>query len=169
MKIIQYGSPMLRKKAKTVDKVTKEIKQLIDDMGVVLRTNVPRGVGLAAPQVGVSLRVIIVELEKGKITAFINPEIIESKGKMIFQEGCLSVPGVYANINRPKSITISAIDPKNSKKIILMAEDFAARVIQHEIDHLNGILFTDFVDKIDDYTVDENYSIPSKLVAKYTK
>jgi len=169
MDIIKYGNPLLRKKAKAVDKITKDIIRLIDDMSKTLYTNVPKGVGLAAPQIGVSLQIIVVEVEPGKIISFINPEIIETKGKCTKTEGCLSIPGVYADIQRAKNIVLTSINPVNNKKITYRAEDFAARVIQHEIDHLNGVLFTDFIDKVNMLTIEEGYTIPPKLLAKYKK
>lgn len=169
MDIIKYGNPLLRKKARAVEKITKETLKLINDMSNILHTNIPKGVGLAAPQVGISLQIIVVEVEPGKIIPFINPEIMEAKGKCTSTEGCLSIPGVYADIKRAKNITITSINPVNNKKIIYRAEDFVARVIQHEIDHLNGVLFTDYIEKVDLLTIEDGYSVPSKLLAKYKK
>ena len=169
MNIIKYGNPLLRKKAKAVDKINKDVINLINDMSKTLHSNIPKGVGLAAPQIGMLLQIIIVEVEPGKIISFINPEIIEAKGKCTSTEGCLSIPGVYADIQRARNIIITSINPVNSKKIIYRAEDFVARVIQHEVDHLNGVLFTDFIDKVDMLTVEEGYSVPPKLLAKYKK
>lgn len=140
-KIITIGNPILKKKAKSVAKVTPEIKKLIKDMEETMRA--APGVGLAAPQIGEPVCVIVADIGKG-LVAIINPKIVKKSGKISFIEGCLSVPGLEAPIQRFKNICVKGLDKTGSPKII-DAEDYLAVVLQHEIDHLNGILFVDRV------------------------
>lgn len=142
LKIYTDNAPILRKKASPVSlPISDEIKKLILDMKKVVRKK--DGIGLAAPQAGKSFRLIVVNSEDKKF-ALINPKITRrSFRKEIAEEGCLSLPGFYINIKRPKKITVKYFDEKG-KKIKLKADDLLARVIQHEIDHLNGVLITDY-------------------------
>ncbi|MDD5689200.1 MAG: peptide deformylase [Caldisericia bacterium] len=169
MEIIKYGNPILRKKAKSINKIDKSIRDLIVDMFDIMHNSTPKGVGLAAPQIGLPIQLIVIETEPNKQLSLINPEIIESKGKDTALEGCLSIPGVWGNVIRAKKIKVRGINPNNSKKIILEAEGILARAIQHEVDHLNGILFTDYIEKIEDLCVDEGFVIPEKLRLYYKK
>lgn len=141
LKIIQEGDPVLRKKAETVkDCKSPEIQKLIQDMIATMKE--AKGLGLAAPQVGVSLRVFITDVE-GNVSVFINPEIKDfSKELVPFEEGCLSVQKIWGPVIRPKKLNIKAFD-ENSKLVKIRAKGLLARVIQHESDHLNGILFID--------------------------
>lgn len=133
-------NPILRQKSKPVEHLTKEVRDLIRQMKTTMEEN--KGVGLAAPQVNVSLRLIVCEVNN-KFYAFINPEIIKySKETSIMEEGCLSLPSIYGEVERPEKIILKAINPEG-KKIKLKAFGLLARVIQHEIDHLDGILFID--------------------------
>jgi len=133
-------NPILRQTSKSVEHLTKEMRDLILQMKRIMEDN--NGVGLAAPQINVSLRVIICEIDN-KFYAFINPEIIKSsKETSSFEEGCLSLPNIYGEVIRPEKIILKAID-SDGKKIKLKAFGLLARVIQHEIDHLDGILFID--------------------------
>lgn len=142
LNIIKYPNPLLRKKAKKVKKVDKKIKDLIKNMFDTVK-NAP-GVGLAAPQVGESLQIIVVNHEENQF-ALINPKIKKkSKEIQIFQEGCLSVPGLIGIVERPEKIEVEALD-KNGEKIKIEAEGFIAVIIQHEMDHLDGKLFIDRV------------------------
>lgn len=140
---------MLRQKAKKVKKVDASLQKLIDDM-IETMEEAP-GQGLAAPQIGVSLRVLVVDAKPGKDDdeddktvqlQLINPEIVESRGDVIGEEGCLSIPGYVGNVKRAEFVTVKALNRKG-KDIKLKASHNLARVLQHEIDHLDGILYTD--------------------------
>lgn len=139
-----YGETVLREKSKPIEKITPEIVNLVKDMTETMYT--ASGVGLAAPQVGVAKRIIIIDDEEKGVIALINPEIIEKEGEMIGEEGCLSLPELYAQVKRFARIKVEGLD-LNGEKITIEAEDLLARVIQHEIDHLNGILFIDKIGK----------------------
>ena len=134
--------PVLRKKAKEIKHIDEDIKKLIDDMAETMY-DAP-GVGLAAPQVGVSKRLVMVDVGDGQgLQVFINPKIIKKEGELEEGlEGCLSVPGIWGDVKRQLKITVKAINRKG-KGITIEAVAFRARAIQHEIDHLEGILFTD--------------------------
>jgi len=135
-----YGDPILRKVAEPVRTVTPEIKQIIQDMVETMWHQV--GVGLAAPQVGISLRLLVMDDGKRSARALINPEIVERKGSVRDEEGCLSLPGIFADVDRSKSVRVSAED-EEGRPISFEAHGFQAKVIQHEIDHLDGVLFID--------------------------
>ena len=139
MKIRIYGDPALRKKAAVVAKITDELKKLIKDMFEVMRQN--DGIGLAATQVGIKQRVIVTDAGEEPL-AIINPEIISRRGEEIAEEGCLSFPGIRANIKRAKDVTAKGLN-ENGEEIMLEAMGILARVIQHEVDHLDGILIVD--------------------------
>lgn len=141
--IKEDGAEVLRKISRPVEKVTQRTLELIDDMIETMYAS--EGVGLAAPQVGVLKRIIVVDIDDGKgPMAFINPEIIEQFGEQCGAEGCLSIPGKYGEVSRPQKIRIRYQDQEMNEKE-LVAEDFMARALCHEIDHLNGILFKDKV------------------------
>lgn len=146
LKIVQEGDPVLREKAKPVaNPKSPEIKVLVSDMVATMQK--VNGLGLAAPQVGVSSRIFTVEVE-GKVYAFINPEIKNiSDDESFFEEGCLSVQKIWGPVIRPKKLTIKAFD-ENGEPIKIHAKGLLARVIQHEMDHLNGTLFIDKAEKI---------------------
>jgi len=138
--IRKYPDPVLRTPAVPVDRVTKEIKKLIRDMMATMRA--AKGIGLAAPQVGVSKRVIIVDGE-GEPMAFINPEIVSQEGRVDSEEGCLSFPPeVRGIVPRAARVTVRALRPSGRLERI-RADGLLSRVLQHEIDHLNGVLFVD--------------------------
>ncbi|MBS4912706.1 MAG: peptide deformylase [Veillonella sp.] len=139
--IAKIGSPVLKRIAEPVPFVNKKVRQLLDDMAQTMRES--DGVGLAAPQVRVSQRIIVVDDGTG-LQEFINPEIVKACGSQIGLEGCLSVPGYFGDVDRFNEIEVHYIDRNNKKKKI-KAEGFLARIIQHEIDHLNGILFVEKV------------------------
>jgi peptide deformylase len=140
LKIRIYPEPILRKKCEEVKEIDEEIRKLIAEMTETMQKN--NGAGLAAPQVGVAKRVIVVETEKGP-RGFVNPQILEkSLDSEIMEEGCLSFPQLFLKIRRAKKIEMKAIDV-NSEKIKIEAEGILARIFQHEIDHLDGILFID--------------------------
>ncbi|MGB9763003.1 MAG: peptide deformylase [Minisyncoccia bacterium] len=134
------NNPILRQKSKEVEKVTPEIRNLILEMKEIMLQN--DGIGLAAPQIGESLRIIVCQIDD-KFYSFVNPKIIKtSKKTIIFEEGCLSLPFIFGEVERPEKITLEALD-FYGKPIKLKAFGLLARVIQHEIDHLDGILFID--------------------------
>jgi len=139
LEIRKIGDPVLKQKAQKVDKVDSKIKRLVEDMIETMKF--ANGVGLAAPQVGEPLRVIVVDYENKPI-AFINPEILEAEGETIDLEGCLSVPGIELKIKRYEIIVFKAQD-LNGKVKKYRAKGLLARVIQHEIDHLDGVLIVD--------------------------
>ena len=135
--IREDGDEILRKKCRTVEVVDEKIRQLVDDMLETMRKY--NGVGLAAPQVGVLKRVVVIDIDDGNGPfILINPEIIKEKGEQEVEEGCLSFPNKFAKIIRPAEVTVKALD-KNGKEFKLKAKDLLAQDISHEVDHLNGI------------------------------
>ena len=149
-KILTEPNKILREKSKSVEKVDKEIQQLMDDMLDTMYT--APGIGLAAIQVGVPKKVIVLDIDQKegqkKPMFFINPEIInKSDNTSVYEEGCLSVPGQFAEINRPEKCHIKYLDYFGEPKE-LKAEGMLATCIQHEMDHLEGILFIDYLSKL---------------------
>ena len=140
LKLHKYGSPVLREKAMQVNKVDNEIRELVENMIETMYAE--GGVGLAAPQVGVSKKIIVIDTEEKGIIVLINPVIIKREGESKEEEGCLSVPGVYSPVRRSYSITVEALD-LDENKIRITQEGFLAIALQHEIDHLEGYLFID--------------------------
>lgn len=141
LKIREIGDPVLRTRAKKVQEINEKTNKLIEDMIKTMKNN--EGIGLAAPQIGVSQRIIVIDFQN-KIKVWINPEIIFKEGFKIAEEGCLSVPDRTGLVKRAKFIKVDYLD-RNGQKKTIKAEDLLARIIQHEIDHLNGVLFTDKV------------------------
>lgn len=134
-----YGDEILRKKCRTVDNINKRITVLLDDM---LETMYKAdGVGLAGPQVGVLKRIVVIDVGNGPIF-LINPEIIETEGSQIGSEGCLSIPGRDGMVKRPARVKVKALN-KKGEEIIIEGKELLAVALCHEIDHLDGILFTD--------------------------
>lgn len=139
------GDDVLKKQASLVPKVDRQIKDLIEAMFETMHEG--KGVGLAAPQIGELKRLFVCHATDDKPRVFINPEIIAtSEEQNIYEEGCLSIPDVWADVLRPAWITVQARD-ENGKLFTLEATGFLARVIQHEIDHLNGVLFIDRINE----------------------
>ena len=139
--IVKIGDDVLREKSTPFKKFGSEIALLADAMIETLHEE--QGLGLAAPQLGINQRLFVVELPGEMPLTFVNPEILETSHELVpYEEGCLSIPGVYAEVMRPASIKIQAQDPYG-KAFTLQAEGLLARVVQHELDHLNGILFVD--------------------------
>lgn len=135
------GDEILRKTSREVEEVTNKIRELLDDMVETMHKY--NGVGLAAPQVGILKRVIVIDLYDGEEPLqLVNPKIIKAKGKQEVEEGCLSFPNEYAKMVRPKEVTVEALD-RDGKKVIITGKDLLAQALAHEIDHLNGILFVD--------------------------
>lgn len=146
LKVRKYGDPALRRRAAPVEEVTPEIRKIIADMVDTMYDEV--GVGLAAPQVGVSLRLIVVGDEEGRgAQALVNPVIVEEGGQVTAEEGCLSIPGVFAPVTRAVRVRVEAQD-SDGKPIAVTARALRARVLQHEMDHLDGVLFIDRLDPV---------------------
>lgn len=147
-KILKYGDPILRQKSKDVSKVSKKIQILAEDMLDTMYAN--NGVGLAAPQVGELLRMFVIDVSTGgqryNPIVLINPKIIKKSGAVACSEGCLSFPEVFTDVRRYKNVTVKALDIKG-KPFIIEGKDgeLLARALQHEFDHLDGILFVDHV------------------------
>ena len=140
--IIEFGDETLRKRAREVDKIDARIETLVEDMKETMA--LANGVGLAAPQVGVLRRVVIVELEDIGVVELINPVITKTSGHQEDVEGCLSYPGEYGITNRPMNVTVEALDLAG-KKVKYSVSGLSARAVCHEVDHLDGKLFIDCV------------------------
>jgi peptide deformylase len=146
LKVLRYGDPALRRRAAPVGEVTPEVRATIANMTETMYDEV--GIGLAAPQVGISLRLIVVADEEGRgVQALLNPAIVDRGGEATGEEGCLSIPGVFAQVTRSAWVKIEAQDV-NGGPLALRATGLRARVLQHEIDHLDGVLFIDRVDPV---------------------
>jgi len=165
MRIATYGNPVLRKKARKIKNVDKKIIELTREMLKIMEKNEPQGIGLAAPQVGISIALFVYELDDDK-GVVINPHIIYKKSKAIAEEGCLSVPGVYGPVKRAKEIIVKGLNIKG-KKFEMRLNGLKARVFQHETDHLKGIIFTDYIDSLENLTVEEGYELPEKLLERF--
>ena len=137
--IYVLGAPVLREETKTVQEVTDELRELIDDMFETMYA--AKGIGLAAPQVGRTERITVVDVD-GNPLVLINPEIVVSEGKTREEEGCLSIPDVYGDVDRAKRVVVRALG-RDGEPFEIDAEDLLARCMQHEIDHLHGRLFID--------------------------
>jgi len=149
-KILTEPDPILRKKCEPLEKVDAETKKLMDDMLETMYA--APGIGLAAVQVGILKRLVVIDIskaeEKKKPLFLINPQIIrQSKKTSVYEEGCLSLPGQFAEIERPAECTLKYID-YNGKEKELKADGLLATCVQHEVDHLNGILFIDYLSKL---------------------
>ncbi len=143
--IVMFGEDILRKKCREVTKFDDKLASLLDDMAQTLQN--ADGVGLAAPQVGILRRVCIIDVRDGNgLVELINPEIIEQSGSQVGNEGCLSAPGEWCEVERPAMVTVRAFD-RHGKEFTLKASELMARAVCHEVDHLDGILFTDRVKK----------------------
>ena len=148
--IVQADNPLLRKRSKKVKRFGRALQNLIDDM--VETMHAVHGLGLAAPQIGVSQQVIVIQLpedeedpQSGKLYVLCNPEIVKTAGEEESEEGCLSVPGFVGDVRRAAAVTVKGLD-RHGKKIRIKAEGLLARAFQHEIDHINGALYIDRVD-----------------------
>ncbi|KMT21450.1 peptide deformylase [Clostridium cylindrosporum] len=143
--IRKMGDEVLRKKSRNVDKFDDKLRILIEDM--IETMNAAEGVGLAAPQIGILKNVVVIDIGDGNgVYKLINPEIISSEGSQTDDEGCLSIPGVFEQVERPNVVTVKAQD-ENGNEIVVTGEGFLARAFCHELDHLNGVLFVDKVNK----------------------
>ena len=145
LNIVKDGDPLLSKKSRAVDVINDRVLTLLDDMTETMRA--ANGCGLAAVQVGVLRRIVVIEVEEGTVYEMINPQIIDRKGKQQEMEGCLSVPGKYGITDRPMTVTVQYTD-RDGNLCELTGTELLARAICHETDHLDGILFTDHALKI---------------------
>ncbi len=164
--ILTSEYPVLRQKAKKLKKVDASTQKLIDDMLETMRA--ANGLGLAAPQIGVSLRVLTIEVPEdkqdphsGEQVILVNPEIVKAEGEQFGEEGCLSIPGYVGMVRRAMRVSVKGLNRKG-KEVKVNGEGLLARALQHEIDHLDGILFTDRLEKPEDlYRLnDENERVP---------
>jgi peptide deformylase len=146
LKIRTLPEPVLRQKAKRVANIDGSIQKLIDDMIDTMRA--ASGVGLAAPQIGVLLRLAVIELPGQEVIILINPEIIKKQGERMVEEACLSVPGYQGEIKRAVAVKVKAQD-RQGKEIRLKGEELLAHALEHELDHLNGILYVDHIESPD--------------------
>ena len=145
LKIVKIGDDTLRKECRPVDKITPRVLQLLDDMVETMRE--ADGVGLAAPQIGVLRRIVVIEVEEGEVLELINPEIIEAEGENEGLEGCLSLPGQWGIVTRPMWVRVRALN-RHGEMVEYEGEDLLARCFCHEIDHLNGTLYCDVADRM---------------------
>jgi peptide deformylase len=146
LKVRRYGDPVLRRRARPVEAVTADIRRLVDDMIDTMYDEV--GIGLAAPQVGTSVRLMVVGDEEGRgAQALVNPVITEQGGTVTAEEGCLSLPGIFAQVTRAQWVKLEAQD-LDGRPVAMLARGLRARVFQHEIDHLDGVLFIDRLDPV---------------------
>ena len=143
--IVIEGDPVLRKNCRTVDVVDDRIRMILDDMVDTMRD--AQGVGLAAPQVGIMRRMFVAEPEEGELYYFINPQIVSAEGEEEGNEACLSVPEMAGRVVRPRQITIKGLDREGNEQEHVF-EGFRARVMCHETDHLDGILYSDKADEM---------------------
>lgn len=163
-KILTIGNPILRKKSNPVKKVDKYIEKLVEELKkTLIKSEIP-AVGLSAPQIGELLRVIVYR-ENDKIYSLINPKIVKKKSKIKFEEGCLSIPGVYGEVERSNTILIQALN-LSGKTIEIVKEGLPAVIVQHEIDHLDGILFIDRIKDLKKLRIEEGYPVPEELLNK---
>ncbi len=149
LRVIKYGNPILRMKAEKIEKIDDSIRQLVKEMNKIMQEE--EGIGLAAPQVAQSVAMLVVEMglieDDGVPTAFINPEILADEGESVMEEGCLSLPDIREDVKRPETIVVKYqnLDGETVEKKVT---GLLARVLQHEIDHLNGILFVDRINSL---------------------
>ncbi len=161
VELTYYPDDVLLHKAAPVEQINAEVRDLVNEMFVVLRE--AQGLGLAAPQVGRSLRLFVVSVPAEEPRAFINPEILEtSVEEVLLEEGCLSIPGMYANLQRPAAVRVQAYNTAG-KPFTLGAEGMVARVIQHELDHLNGVLFWDHLPERRRERLQKKYRAPQSV------
>lgn len=146
--LTMMNEPVLHQKAKRVRRIDNSIQKLIDDM-IETMHDIGGAAGLAAPQVGVPLQVIVVETLEDELVVLINPEIVKKSGEHEVLEGCLSLPGYRGKIKRWESVTVKGRD-RHGKEVRLKAEGLMAQALQHEIDHINGVVYIDHLESKDD-------------------
>jgi peptide deformylase len=143
--IVEKGDEVLRLKAKKVEKITPNIEKLLDNLRDTLADS-ETGVGLAAPQIGISKRAIVINYDEDYYEV-VNPEIISQEGQDTDTEGCLSVPGIIGEVTRAEKVTVKGLN-RQGEEITIKAEGYLARIFQHEIDHLEGVLFVDRAENV---------------------
>ncbi|TVX94158.1 peptide deformylase [Paenibacillus agilis] len=144
--IVHEPDPVLHEVAKEVTKFNANLHKLLDDMADTMYH--AEGVGLAAPQIGILKRVIVVDVgDENGLIEMVNPEMVEKEGEQLGPEGCLSIPGLNGDVRRYKKIHVKGFD-RHGKPVKVTATDFLARAFQHEIDHLNGVLFTSIAESV---------------------
>jgi peptide deformylase len=141
LELLTYPNPLLKKKTEKVEKIDSAVKKLIRDMAETMYFH--KGVGLAAPQVGVSKQIITIDAGKG-LLCLINPILVSKEGEMQMEEGCLSCSEVSLTITRYKKVTLKGLNP-DGEEVVIEGEELLARIFQHEIDHLEGVLIIDRV------------------------
>jgi peptide deformylase len=140
-------SPVLHQKAKRVRKIDDSIQKLIDDM-IETMYQLGGAAGLAAPQVGIPLQVVVIDLPESGLITLINPQVVKSSGEHEVMEGCLSLPGYRGSIKRSESVTVKGRD-RYGKEVRIKAEELLAQVLQHEVDHINGVVYVDHLESMD--------------------
>jgi peptide deformylase len=162
-KILHYPDPRLRRKALPVDTVDDETRTLIDDMAETMYQ--APGMGLAAPQIDVSKRILVIDISEARndLRVLVNPELLTQEGEQTMEEGCLSVPGVYEEVTRAEKVTVRALG-RDGKPFELEADGLLATCVQHEIDHLNGKLFVDYLSRLKQQRVRKKLAKQQRLV-----
>ena len=163
--VLQFTDERLRTVAKPIDEVNSEIKQLVADMFETMREE--KGIGLAATQVNRHVRLVVMDVseEQKEPRVFINPEIVNKEGSTISEEGCLSVPGNYAKVDRAEKVTVKALDGEG-EPFELEADGLLAICIQHELDHLDGKLFVDYLSPLKRQRIRKKLEKEARLAAK---
>ena len=144
--ILTADEPILREKTKRVADFDASLRRLLDDLLETMR-DAP-GIGLAANQVGVPLQVAVIEID-GKVTELINPKLVRRSGSVVDWEGCLSIPGFVAEVERAEKVTVKARD-RHGKEFRIKGDELLGRALQHEIDHLNGVLYIDYLESLEE-------------------
>ena len=162
-KILHYPDPRLRRQALPVDTVDDETRTLIDDMAETMYQ--APGMGLAAPQIDVSKRVLVLDISEARndLRVFVNPELLTQEGEQTMEEGCLSVPGVYEEVTRAEKVTVRTLGG-DGKPFELEADGLLATCVQHEIDHLDGKLFVDYLSRLKQQRVRKKLEKQQRLV-----
>jgi peptide deformylase len=145
--LTMMDNPVLHQKAKRVRKIDESIQKLIDDMIETMECT-GGAAGLAAPQVGIPLQVIVIDLPESGLITLVNPQIVKSSGEREVTEGCLSLPGYRGLIKRAESVTVKGRD-RNGKEIRIKGEGLLAQALQHEVDHINGVVYVDHLESMD--------------------
>ena len=165
LEVLKYPDDRLRTKAKPIEKVDDAIRQIIDDMFETMYHD--EGIGLAATQVNIHQQIITIDIEGDKQdqVVLINPEVLASSGETGIEEGCLSIPGCRGLVPRKETITVKALD-RNGKAFTLEANELLAICIQHEIDHLNGVLFVDYLSPLKKQRIKQKMEKQQRLATK---